>query len=76
MSEEENNTLELTVDLWNAFVALPGGHPDDIIDVKFHIHALQRIIVTRSHFSPNIPPSGSPVLAEVIRSKNTLDGQS
>lgn len=35
-------------EIWNHFIRLTSAHPDDAIDFKFHIHALQNIVMARS----------------------------
>ncbi len=47
MNEDEKRAIEASAELWNAFVKLEKYHPDDIQDVKFHIHAIQNIIMSR-----------------------------
>lgn len=47
MTYEENQSLIKTVDLWNALVKLPDQHPDDIHEIRFHIHAIQHLIMSR-----------------------------
>jgi hypothetical protein len=43
----EIEALEKSKDLWNALVLLEKKHPDDLNDLRFHIHAIQNIILAR-----------------------------
>lgn len=47
MEPNEKAILELTADVWNGFVDLEIQHPDDLNEVRFHIHALQNILLAR-----------------------------
>lgn len=47
MNEEEKNAIAASAELWNAFLKLEKYHPDDVQDVRFHIHAIQAIIMSR-----------------------------
>lgn len=47
MNEEEKNAITASAELWNAFLKLEKYHPDDVLDVRFHIHAIQNIIMSR-----------------------------
>lgn len=49
MNDQEKIVMDHTVRLWNDFLKLPAGHPDDQQDVRFHIHAIQNILYARSH---------------------------
>lgn len=44
LTEQEKIVLQLSADLWNAYVALPEQHPSDRIDFCDAIHTIQRII--------------------------------
>lgn len=50
MSDQDQKVLDITSSLWNEFLKLPPAHPDDQIDVKFHIHAIQNIIYAREPY--------------------------
>ena len=43
----EKQILNSTVDIWNNFTQLEQTHPDDIIDLKTHIHRIQKILAMR-----------------------------
>lgn len=43
-TEEEKKAIELSGELWNAFVALPVQHPSDQMDFCNAIHTIQRIL--------------------------------
>jgi hypothetical protein len=47
MTSDEQAALDLTVALWNAFVALPCHHPDDIAEFRHKLHDIQRLIMVR-----------------------------
>lgn len=47
MQAEEKEILEETSKLWNMVLQLEEYHPDDIPEMRFHIHAIQRIIMSR-----------------------------
>lgn len=47
MTDQEKKVLELTKDVWNTFLELPEQHEDDEHDFRFHIHALQNIVLAR-----------------------------
>lgn len=47
MNEEEKNAIAASAELWNAFLKLEQYHPDDVHDVRFHINAIQSIIMSR-----------------------------
>lgn len=47
MTQQEIKVLELTKETWNAFLELPDQHEDDNDDFRFHIHAIQNIILAR-----------------------------
>lgn len=51
MTKEELKLFEKTGDLFIEYKKLPELHPDDLIDFKFHIHALQNIILSRQAFA-------------------------
>jgi hypothetical protein len=45
---KKNKTLKLTAKLWNSFRLLKEIHEDDTRDFRFHIHAIQNIIMSRT----------------------------
>lgn len=47
MTPQEIKVLNLTKDVWAEFLALPEEHPDDRNEFRFHIHALQNMILAR-----------------------------
>lgn len=47
MTESEKHTIALTVELWNALVALPVEHADDIHEFRSHIHSIQHLVMAR-----------------------------
>jgi hypothetical protein len=53
MNEAEINLLELSADLWNGFLSLEKYHPNDDQEFCFHIHSLQRIIMSREAIRNN-----------------------
>ena len=48
MSEDEKKVLNISSELWNSFLMLEEIHGDYISEFRFHIHALQNIILSRS----------------------------
>lgn len=48
LTEKEIKVAEQAGELWNSFMELPIQHPDDRNEFRFHIHALQNIILYRS----------------------------
>jgi len=47
MNREEKKAMELSAELWNQFRQLPELHQDDIHEFRFHIHAIQNMIMAR-----------------------------
>jgi hypothetical protein len=47
MNEVEKKVISLSADLWNEFLKLEQYHPDDVHDIRFHIHAIQSIVMKR-----------------------------
>lgn len=47
MTTLELKAIETTKDAWIAFMQLPIMHTDDQNDFRYHIHALQNIILAR-----------------------------
>lgn len=47
MTESEQIVLRKLVDAWNAFVALPVEHGDEVTEFRHGIHALQNQIMAR-----------------------------
>ena len=47
MTPQENKVLDISADLWNEFVKLPMLHKDDNNEFRFHIHAIQNMIMAR-----------------------------
>lgn len=47
MTKEEKKAMAHIVKFWNAFRLLEVLHPDDTKDVKFHVHAIQNILMSR-----------------------------
>lgn len=56
MTPEEREILHDAGELWNKFILLPPEHPDDQNDVRFHVHAIQNIILARSAMRENYQP--------------------
>ena len=50
ITEQEHKVIEISADLWNEFRLLPELHADDTRDFRFHIHAIQNIILSRSAY--------------------------
>lgn len=47
-TDQELEVLAKTSDVLNSFNDLPSMHPNDLSDFKFHINALQNIILARA----------------------------
>lgn len=50
MTEQEQKVLDLSASLWNSFIKLNEQdfvHPDEVNEFRFHIHALQNMILAR-----------------------------
>ena len=53
INKEEELCMSYSVDLWNTFLSLDdshsaGGNPNDVNDVRFHIQAIQNILLSRA----------------------------
>lgn len=49
MTKQENKVLKASAELWNQFLKLPVQYKDDQNDFRFHLHALQNIILARKN---------------------------
>lgn len=51
----QQECLKSTADLWNKILKMPSGdfHPDDLNDIRFHIHAIQSILYTQLYKKEN-----------------------
>lgn len=47
MTEQEKIVMDRLVEAWNAFVALPVEHDDDILEFRHGIHRLQEKVMAR-----------------------------
>lgn len=47
-TDEELEVLAKTSDVANSFNELPSMHPDDLNDFRFHVNALQNIVLARA----------------------------
>lgn len=47
LTQEEEEILELTAELWNRFLALPINHPMEANEIAMKIHDIQRMIISR-----------------------------
>lgn len=47
MTDQEKVVLDKTGEVWNEYLKLPFHHPDDNNDFRFHLHALQNMILGR-----------------------------
>lgn len=50
ITDQEKVVMEKTGQVWNEFLKLPFHHPDDNNDFRFHLHALQNMILGRSAY--------------------------
>lgn len=46
--DKEKEVLDKTLETWNAYLELDEDNKDETNDFRFHIHAIQRIILGRS----------------------------
>lgn len=49
LNEHETDVIKTSAYLWNAFLKLPSVHPDDVNDVRFHLNAIQSILIARPY---------------------------
>lgn len=57
LNDKEQKAIDLTVQLWNALLALDTEHPDDINEHLSNIHDIQNRIASRPVFrAMNIEP--------------------
>jgi hypothetical protein len=47
MTDKEQKVLDLTAEAWNSFLQLPEYNEDDVADFRFHIHAIQNMVLAR-----------------------------
>jgi hypothetical protein len=49
--DKQIKVKNLTCDLWNAILEIPKEdmHPDDLNDLRFHIHAIQNILYAQAY---------------------------
>ena len=47
LTQEEKEILELTAELWNKFLQLPIYHLMEQSEMKYKIHDIQRMIISR-----------------------------
>lgn len=47
LTDDESKVMVGLVEAWNAFLALPVEHPDDIDEFRRGIHALQFMLLSR-----------------------------
>ena len=47
LTAEEVHVLNLTADLWNAFIRLDNQHPASIQEIAFHLHGIQNAVMAR-----------------------------
>lgn len=53
LTQEENEILELTAELWNKFLQLPIYHLMEQSEMQSKIHDIQRMIIFRPGFRMN-----------------------
>lgn len=53
LTQEEEEILELTAELWNRFLELPINHPMEKDEMAIKIHDIQRMIISRPGFRMN-----------------------
>ena len=52
-TQEEEEILMLTEEIWNRFLALPINHPMEANEMAMKIHDIQRMIISRPGFRMN-----------------------
>ena len=50
ITKKEKDVIDTSAKIWGEFIALPELHKDHTNDFRFHIHALQNIILSRSAY--------------------------
>lgn len=53
LTQEEEEILRLTEEIWNRFLALPINHPMEANEMAIKIHDIQRMIISRPGFRLN-----------------------
>lgn len=53
LTQEEEEILMLTEEIWNRFLALPINHPMEANEMAMKIYDIQRMIISRSGFRLN-----------------------
>lgn len=53
LTQEEEEILRLTEEVWNRFLALPINHPMEANEIAMKIHDIQRMIISRPGFRMN-----------------------
>jgi len=47
LTDDENKVLAILADAWNAFLALPAQHSDDLVEFRQTLHRLQEKVLAR-----------------------------
>ncbi len=47
--EQEEIVMQKIIETWNEFLKLNVLHPDDTNEFRFHIHAIQNIVIAREY---------------------------
>lgn len=53
LTQEEEEILMLTEEIWNRFLELPINHPMEMDEMAIKIHDIQRMIISRPGFRMN-----------------------
>lgn len=53
LTQEEEEILMLTEEIWNRFLSLPINHPMEMDEMAIKIHDIQRMIISRPGFRMN-----------------------
>lgn len=53
LTQEEEEILRLTEEVWNRFLELPINHPMEMNEMAMKIHDIQRMIISRPGFRLN-----------------------
>lgn len=50
LTPEENHAMQMSADLWDAFIKLPVLHHSDQPEFLHHFHAIQNMILARAAY--------------------------
>ena len=59
MTDDENAVLGALITAWNEFIKLPRLHSEEQDEFRFHIHALQHMLMCRPELRKRLNETGS-----------------